>query len=274
MSLKLLCITNRPELAAIADDCGIDYIFVDLEIMGKEARQAGKNTVISRHTIADVRQVRKAIGRSKLLVRVNPIHASSAEEIQAVIDAGADVVMLPFFKTAEEVATFLGIINGRAKAWLLLETPEAVEGIDEILQLPGIDFVYIGLNDLHLGYKFKFMFEPLANGMIDRLGCRIKQAGIHFGFGGIAQLGGGLLPAELVLAEHYRLGSSAVILSRSFFNGSAAGDWDALRRGVFAGVGDIRNYESYLSRQPAPFFIDNQEKLRRAVAAIVQQGSH
>ena len=36
------------------------------------------------------------------------------------------------------------------------------------------------------------------------------------GFGGIARLGFGMLPAEHVIAEHYRLGSTAVILSRSF----------------------------------------------------------
>ena len=44
------------------------------------------------------------------------------------------------------------------KTCLLLETPEAVEIIDDILDIDGIDEIHIGLNDLHLGYKMKFMF--------------------------------------------------------------------------------------------------------------------
>lgn len=32
-------ITNRPEIAAIADSNGVDRIFLDLELIGKEERQ-------------------------------------------------------------------------------------------------------------------------------------------------------------------------------------------------------------------------------------------
>ena len=40
--------------------------------------------------------------------------------------------------------------------------------------------------------------------------------GLRFGLGGIARLDEGLLPGRDVLAEHLRLGSGAVILSRTF----------------------------------------------------------
>lgn len=37
--LKLMYITNVPEIASIADRAGVDRIFIDLERYGKEERQ-------------------------------------------------------------------------------------------------------------------------------------------------------------------------------------------------------------------------------------------
>ena len=106
--------------------------------------------------------------------------------------------MLPFFKTLNEVAQFLTYVNGRVKTMLLLETPEAVEIIDEILQLKGIDYIHIGLNDLSLGYGMKFMFQLLADGTVERLCTKFREKGIPYGFGGIASLGKGMIPAEMI----------------------------------------------------------------------------
>jgi len=39
MPLKLMYITNDAEIAKIAENAGVDWIFVDLEINGKEERQ-------------------------------------------------------------------------------------------------------------------------------------------------------------------------------------------------------------------------------------------
>ena len=61
-----------------------------------------------------------------------------------------------------------------------------------------------------------FMFEPLANGMVESICYKIKNIRIPYGFGGIARIGEGMLPAEKILLEHYRLGSTRVILSRTF----------------------------------------------------------
>ena len=36
MALKLMYITNRPEVAVIAQDAGVDRIFVDMEYFGKD----------------------------------------------------------------------------------------------------------------------------------------------------------------------------------------------------------------------------------------------
>ena len=222
--LKLMYITKCPEVACIAEDSGVDWIFVDMEFIGKDLRQGGLDTVQNHHTVEDVANIRQAVKTAQVLVRVNPIHEalsdypSSRDEINATIEAGADIIMLPFFKTVEEVQTFIRLVNGRAKTLLLIETVEAANLIDEILEVPGIDMIHLGLNDMHLQLGMKFMFELLADGTVERLGNKIKAKGIPFGFGGIATLDGGAMPGSMVLKEHYRLGSSMVIVSRSFCN--------------------------------------------------------
>ena len=148
-------ITNNPEIAEIAENAGVDRIFIDLETVGKEERQHNMDTVKSFHSISDIGDVKAVLTKAELLVRINKIYPGSENEINKVIEQGADVVMLPYFKTVEEVKSFLDIIAGRVKTTLLLETPEAVELLDEILGLDGIDEVHIGLNDLQafLGFS-------------------------------------------------------------------------------------------------------------------------
>lgn len=256
MSLKLMYITNRPEIACIAQDAGVDRIFVDMEYIGKSDRQGGMNTVQCHHTAEDVAGLRKHICRSELMVRVNPIHdatskySSSEEEIDAVIRAGADVVMLPFFKTAAEVKRFIDAVDGRATVFLLVETPEAADCIDEILSLDGIDEIHIGINDMSLALGKRFMFELLADGRVERICQKCRDKGIPYGFGGIAALGKGMLPCEHVIMEHYRLGSERAILSRSFCNCDIVTDLDEIKRIFDQGLKEIRDYEAYCAAHP------------------------
>ena len=77
--------------------------------------------------------------------------------------------MLPYFKTLEEVKKFLKYVDGRCITNLLVETPEAVDLLDVILILDGVDEIHIGLNDLHLELKMKFMFELLADGTVEKI---------------------------------------------------------------------------------------------------------
>ncbi|MCR4565937.1 MAG: aldolase [Bacteroidales bacterium] len=275
MALTLMYITNHPQVARIAQDAGVDRVWVDLETIGKEERQQGMNTVKSFHKMEDVATLRKVLTTSQLLVRVNPIHEAvngycrSEEEIDEVVRSGADVVMLPMFKTVVEVERFVASVDGRARVLLLVETKEAVERIDEVLAVPGVDEVYIGLNDLHLAYGQHFMFEPLCDGKVERLSHKFREAGIPFGFGGIARVGYGMLPAEYIIAEHYRLGSRAAILSRSFCNMNMVTDPEEAKELFLKGVADIRARERQCERFTEADFAANHEEVVRRVAAIV-----
>lgn len=276
MSLKLMYITNKPAVAQIAEEVGIDWIFIDMEFIGKDSRQGGLDTVQNHHTVKDVANIKAAVKRAKVLVRVNPIHdalpnyPSSKDEIDEVINAGADILMLPFFKSVKEVKRFVEYVGGRAKTCLLLETAEAAVLIDEILELPGIDMIHIGLNDLHLELGMKFMFELLADGTVERLGSKIKAKGIPFGFGGIARLDSGSLPGADVLKEHVRLGSSMVIVSRSFCNTDVITDLDEVRNIFTEGIGEIRRLEAE-AEEAANYFKKNQNEVKEAVKNIVEQ---
>lgn len=214
-------ITNTVELAQFAVANGADRVFVDLEILGKTQRQGHLNTVISRHEVTDVAKIRPHVPAGRLLVRINPINENSRVEIDEVIGAGADVIMLPMFRTPREVETFVSAVAGRARTSLLVETVGAMNSLHECVAVPGVDEVHIGLNDLHLELRQRFMFEPLATGLVDPMAKVLNDAAIPFGMGGVARVGEGLLPAELILSEHARLGSTAAILSRTFHRQAA-----------------------------------------------------
>lgn len=275
MPLNLMYITNRPDVALIAESAGVDRVFVDMEYIGKAARQGGMDSVQNHHTVDDVQKLRSVLTKTQLLVRINPVHeaseafVSSEEEINQVIAAGADIVMLPFFKTVEEVKQFLTYVDGRTHTMLLLETPEAVDCLEEILTIPGIDEIHIGINDLSLGYKKRFMFELLADGTVERLCQKIKWAGIPYGFGGIAAIGTGALPAQAILKEHYRLGSSMVILSRSFCNVKEDSDLAYVKEKFETGVGCIRAFENEISLH-SRYFEENRNFLQISVDRIVE----
>lgn len=272
LALNLMYITNDPAVSTIAQESGVDRIFVDMEYIGKQDRQGGMDTVQLHHTIEDIRRIKAGMTSARLLVRCNPIHdksegsPGSEAEIDAIIQSGADIVMLPYFKNAGQVRRFLDCVRGRCRAMLLLETPEAAENADEILDIPGIDEVLIGLNDLSLGYGRRFMFELLADGTVEALCRKCARRGIPYGFGGIASLGKGMLPAEYVIQEHYRLGSGCAILSRSFCDVNRMKDLEQIRERFIGGVRAIRDYEVVCRDNP-----QNYETNRRELVRIVDE---
>lgn len=258
--IDLLQVTNDPALAGQCDAIDGMRIFLDLESMGKAERQAGRNTFISTHCIADVARVKAQLRRAKLMVRVNPLHSGTAAELDAVLTQGADLVMLPMFHTATELAAFSSLVARRAPVIALLETAQALACVDDWVGTPGLYEVFVGLNDLHISLGCRFMFEPLAQGHVDRVAAAAHRHGLRFGFGGIARLDEGLLPGRDVLAEHLRLGSQAVILSRTFRGDDPAA---ALASGVTA----LRAAERAL-RQRSPEQIEDD---RQRIAARIAQ---
>ena len=269
MPLKLMYITNRVEIALIAQKYGVDRVWVDLEERGKEDRQRGHNTVISHHSMDDIGKIKPYLTTSEMLVRINHWNERSVEEIEAVVHAGADLIMLPYWKTAEEVERFVEAVNGRCKTTLLLETKEAVHCVDDVLSMGGFDEIHIGLNDLHLSCGMTFMFELLADGTVEGLCRKFQSAGIPYGFGGIAKLGDGLLPAEKVIMEHYRLGSTRAILSRTFCDNAKTDSIEEIDRVFQVNMAKLREFELSVSTMTQEDYQRNRADVRRTVNEVV-----
>lgn len=268
MALEYFYITNNQSVALACERAGVDRIFVDMEYIGKDKRQKGLDTVKNHHTVQDVKNIKTVIKKSKLMVRVNPIHNGSVNEINSVIAAGADFIMLPMWKAVEDVKQFLDIVDGRAKTMLLLETEEARLCLDDVLKLKGIDEIHIGLNDLHLSQHKKFMFELYTDGTVDEIVSKLKKARIKFGIGGVGKVNSNnLLPAENILCEHYRLGSSMAILARAFC------DWtkysvEEFEQIMTDGIAENRKFEKDLENKALDYFSRTHKQTKKIIETI------
>lgn len=247
--LELILFTNDIEFAKRAEDAGVGRILVDLEKRGKTERQHGYHLECNNHTIEDVYQLKKYIS-IPIIVRINPISNDTEFEIENAISAGANVLMLPMFRTLDELNIFLKITKRRAKTMALIETKESVAIANKINDTD-IDEIYIGLNDLALSYGKTFCFEFLSDGLLDSL--RKIFYNKPFGFGGIATLDNGYpLSTKYILCELARLDCNYVIVRRAFKHGIE-------RKNIKQEVKNILNaYEKATKRFPKEIEKDRQ----------------
>ena len=135
--------------------------------------------------------------------------------IGKVLDAGAQGVICPMVNTPAEAEAFVRACrypplgarsNGPIRAALgqtygaggqyqdtaneevlcipMIETREAMEGMDAILDVPGIDAVYVGPSDLAFSYGLRPALdreEPEIIALLERLVAAAGRRGIHAG---------------------------------------------------------------------------------------------
>ena len=272
--LELFYITNDKIEAEIAINLGIDWIFIDLEKIGKEDRQKNRNTVKSDHQISDIKLISSVVNKSNILVRTNPYGKWTRDEIGQIADGGhVDMIMLPFFKELWEVKGFIKIAKEYSlKVALLLETMSGIQNLDKILLLDGIDYLHIGLNDIHIERKTIFMFEPFSDGLIENIVTKLKNKKQKFGIGGIACLSKDILPsAKTILKEHYRLGSQGVILSRSFKPAFEGRDLVNFEDKLKTSIELLRSEEAGIKQLSNLEFKQNKLKLDKNIAEVVKK---
>lgn len=157
-----------PVAADVMGHAGFDWLLIDME------HGSGDMQTLFVQVLAIT-----SAGNSTPIVRVQ---WNDPVVIKRVLDAGAEGVMVPGIRTAEEARravaatlypphgirsvaaprtsrygtdpNFLREANLHVGLFLQIETASAVENIDEILDVAGIDVVFIGPNDLaaDLGY--------------------------------------------------------------------------------------------------------------------------
>ena len=216
VNFDFMMIVSDPEIAAFVSQNGVKHLFVDLEKKGKLCRQRNLNTVISQDTPDTVSKIRQVAPNADVIVRLNPLNRETPEEVENVIDRGADAVMLPFFHDEMALEKFVTIVADRVRVVPLVETIGSLKAVERFAGNVVIDRVHFGLNDLHLERGDKMMFCPLIKGILDAPIRQLKKVGLQFGIGGLARAGEGLIPPEILIGEHVRLGSTQAILSRTF----------------------------------------------------------
>lgn len=268
--MNLMILAADPQSAREAQNAGIDRIFYDLEWIGKAERQHGRNTVKSNNNIDDIPTVREVLKESELIVRTNPIHAYSKAEIDKAITYGADILMLPMVMDQHDVEQYVKMVDDRAKICIMIETAAAMSRLDKILAVPGVDELFIGLNDLHISMGLTFMFELLSDGLVEYIANKCNNVGMPFGFGGIARIGEGDLPSDNILGEHVRLGSTSVILSRTF-KGVVGVDKNARKINLAEEVAKVRNRMNEIAHWTTEQHTENRKKIAEAVDVIIEK---
>jgi 4-hydroxy-2-oxoheptanedioate aldolase len=153
-----------PLVAEVAASAGFDYVCLDMQHGLQDLTQ----TMVSLHAMAG--------GSAVPVVRV-PWNEPGI--IGRVLDAGALGVIIPMVNTVDDAeravaacryapagtrsfgpltagarygSGYAAAANDTVACICMIETKEAVERVDEILDVPGIDAVYIGPADLSLTY--------------------------------------------------------------------------------------------------------------------------
>lgn len=258
----LTAITSDPEIVSALDAAGANRIGIDIERIGKLHRQRQvPGARISTHQLDELSVVAARVTRAEVFARLNPLHDGSLAEVERALALGARVLMLPYFTGPREVAGFVGMIGGRASSVLLLETAAAVERLPEIVAVQGVSEIVVGLNDMHISLGLSHPFDVVVSDLMDTIAARVRDAGLRFGFGGLARFDDSTLPVppDLVYAQYPRLNATSAWLARSFFAGLPSS-------AIGAAVQGLRRRISYWAGQPVAAWTDQREKL----AAVLQ----
>ncbi len=210
--MDLLLFTVDPAWGRDVVAAGAAGIVVDWERRGKHRRQAGEGTQINSDTLEDLVRMRAATD-GRLLCRIDAAGPWTAREVANAVAAGADEILLPMVRTAEEVDRVLDLVAGRCGLGILVETQDAVDRVAELARRP-LSRIYVGLNDLRIDRRSQELFRPFVDGTVDAVRAAV---GTPFGVGGLTLPGGGFpVPGMVLAAELVRLRTDFTFLRRSF----------------------------------------------------------
>jgi 4-hydroxy-2-oxoheptanedioate aldolase len=191
---------GSPSVAELLAHAGFDWLIIETE----------HNAV----DIAQVEHMLMAINGTDAIPLVR-VPSSDPIAIQRALDVGALGVVVPFVKTADEAAAivaatryppdgrrgfgplraanytfgnadYLATANDNILVVLILETREAVENLDAIASVPGVDVVYLGPADLSLAYGLQPFDSAADQTTADVLAAAVdvsRRTGIAVGHG-------------------------------------------------------------------------------------------
>lgn len=189
------------EIARIAKANGYDFLFLEVQ-----------HGLFSLETLGHIAQAAQAIGIAPM-VRVRGVHDP---DVPALLDNGMSGIIYPDVNTEEDARRAVRTVRfapiGRRSATgtyphfdfrpmppaealpaldaatllvCMIETQEGVENIEAIAAVPGIDVIYVGLNDLLLDMGKPGQYaDPALAAAVARVRAACKANGRYFGMGG------------------------------------------------------------------------------------------
>lgn len=192
-----------PLVAEAVGHAGFDFGVVDMEHSPLD--------------MGDVVHLLQAVGNTKM-VPVVRVPWNDSVTVKRVLDAGASTVLFPFVQDADEAARavaatryppqgvrgmagisratrfglrtdYVRVANGEVGVIVQLETPEALDALEAIAAVPGVDALFVGPGDLSaaMGHPGHSM-HPAVMDRMTRAARRAAELGMPIGtLGGTAQ---------------------------------------------------------------------------------------
>ncbi|MFC4552181.1 MULTISPECIES: HpcH/HpaI aldolase/citrate lyase family protein [Halorussus] len=139
---------DRPEMLRKAPGAGADVIVFDLE----DAVAPGRKDE-AREAVREVLADPEFSPDCEVCVRVNPTGIAADDDVRAVVGGGTDLdaVMLPKTESADDAETLSRLLDERdcsVPILALVETAAGVLAAEEIAELPDVDALVFGAEDL------------------------------------------------------------------------------------------------------------------------------
>ncbi len=157
-------------LAVRLVELGADAVFVDCEH--------------GTWSFEDVRVTAQAIRSAGGAAIVRP-HSHERPVLIRYLNAGADGLMVPMVDTAEQARAIVDAVRYACPAdhekrlvIAMIETPKAIDDIDTLLAVKGIDVFFIGPGDLsqNMGYPpAPPLGQPRPQAVMERVGYAVKK---------------------------------------------------------------------------------------------------
>lgn len=233
----------NPLAAELMGIAGFDWLLIDME------HGTGDYQTLALQVMAI-----NAAGETTPVVRVQ---SNDPVAIKRVLDVGAAGIMVPGVKTAEEAKlavaatryapegirsvaatrvnaysinkSFMDKANKNIAVFIQIETAEAVENIEDILDVTGIDVIFIGPNDLAaaLGHRGD-RDHPTVQCAIKKVEDATKRRGISLG------------------SVSRDKASAAELLERGYGALSVMGDTAFILAGARQHIAAVRTHQNYI----------------------------
>jgi 2-keto-3-deoxy-L-rhamnonate aldolase RhmA len=187
------------DIATVAKTCGFDWLFIDME-----------------HSSLDV-DMASQLAMASLGAGITPIVGHEHYHASRLLDNGAQGIVAPHVDTVEEaqriaracrypplghrsiagaqpqlgfrsvpVGEATRLVNADILVVVMLETPKAIASADAIAQVPGVDVLLIGTNDLcaEMGIPGQFT-DPRVEDAYRKVIAACAKHGKHPGMGGV-----------------------------------------------------------------------------------------